>query len=150
MGERRPLLRLAGQHLHRLLHPGEPVGGEALDLQLGEHLQGAVLLGLPLEDPERQGAPQHLQDEPGQLLQLLDKHVWPQRHLLQLRHLPVWSPYQGDTISKAIVYNQGNAFSNNTYVGTWNFTVLDTGHLVSPSAWKAAPYNQDAGSTSTG
>jgi hypothetical protein len=47
------------------------------------------------------------------------------------------------------VYNQGNVFSNNTYVGTWNFTVLDTGTLVSASAWKAAPYNQDAGSTFT-
>jgi Right handed beta helix region len=62
---------------------------------------------------------------------------------------PSWSPYEGQTISKAIVYNQGNAFSNNTYVGTWNFTVLDTGTLVSSSAWKAAPYNQDGGSTST-
>jgi hypothetical protein len=62
---------------------------------------------------------------------------------------PSWSPYKADTISKAIVYNQGNVFSNNTYVGTWNFTVLDTGTLVSASAWKAAPYNQDGGSTST-
>ena len=62
---------------------------------------------------------------------------------------PSWSPYKGDVISKAITFNQGNVFSNNTYVGTWNFTVLDTGTLVSSSAWKAAPYNQDAGSTST-
>ena len=62
---------------------------------------------------------------------------------------PSWSPYKADTISKAIVYDQGNVFSNNTYVGTWNFTVLDTGKLVSPSAWKAAPYNQDGGSTSS-
>ena len=54
-----------------------------------------------------------------------------------------------DTISKAIVYNQCNVLSSNTYVGTWNFTVLDTGTLVSSSAWRAAPYNQDAGSTST-
>jgi hypothetical protein len=62
---------------------------------------------------------------------------------------PSWSPYKAETISKAIVYNQGNVFSNNTYGGTWNFTVLDTGTLVSSSAWKAAPYNQDGGSTST-
>ena len=61
---------------------------------------------------------------------------------------PSWSPYKADTISKAITYNQGNAFSNNTYAGTWNFTVLDTGNLVSASAWRAAPYNQDTGSTS--
>jgi hypothetical protein len=64
--------------------------------------------------------------------------------------VPSWSPYKGDTISKAIVYNQGNMFSNNTYVGAWNFTVLDTGNLVSPSEWKAAPYNQDGGSTFSG
>ena len=62
---------------------------------------------------------------------------------------PSWSPYKADTISKAITYNQGNVSSNNTYVGTWNFTVLDTGNFVSPSVWKAAPYNQDAGSTFT-
>ena len=29
---------------------------------------------------------------------------------------PSWSPYKAETISKAIVYNQGNVFSNNTYV----------------------------------
>ena len=63
---------------------------------------------------------------------------------------PSWSPYKADTISKAITYNQGNVFSNNTYVGTWNFTALDTGDLISPSTWRAAPYNQDAGSTFTG
>jgi hypothetical protein len=63
---------------------------------------------------------------------------------------PSWSPYEADVISKAITYDQGNAFSNNTYVGTWNFTVLDTSRLISPSAWKAAPYNQDVGSSFTG
>jgi hypothetical protein len=52
-------------------------------------------------------------------------------------------------ITKAITFNQGNVFSNNTYVGTWSFMPVDTGHYLSPSAWKAAPYNQDAGSTST-
>jgi len=41
---------------------------------------------------------------------------------------PSWSPYKADKISKAIVYDQGNVFSNNTYVGTWNFTALDTGN----------------------
>ena len=49
----------------------------------------AVLLGLPLEDSERQGVSQQLQDEPSQLLQLLDEHVWRQCDLLQLRHVPV-------------------------------------------------------------
>ncbi len=63
---------------------------------------------------------------------------------------PSWSPYDGDTISKTIVHGQGNNFSSNTYVGSWNFTVLDTSHLVSPSGWKAVPYSQDIGSTFTG
>ena len=62
---------------------------------------------------------------------------------------PSWSPYIDDKVVKAIVHDQGNMFSNNTYVGPWNFTVLDTGHRVSPTAWQAAPYNQDAGSTFT-
>jgi hypothetical protein len=62
---------------------------------------------------------------------------------------PSWSPYKADTISKAIMHNQGNVFSNNTYVGIWNFTPLDTGHFVSPSTWTGAPYNQDAASTFT-
>ena len=63
---------------------------------------------------------------------------------------PSWSPYDGETVSKAIVYDQGNKFSSNTYVGPWNFTALDTSHLLAPTAWKAAPYNQDTGSTFTG
>jgi hypothetical protein len=62
---------------------------------------------------------------------------------------PSWSPYKGDVITKAIAFNQGNVFGNNTYVGPWAFMPVDTGHQLSPSAWKAAPYNQDAGSTST-
>ena len=45
------------------------------------------------------------------------------------------------------MYDQGNVFSNNAYVGTWNFTALDTGNLVTPSEWTAAPYKQDAGSS---
>jgi hypothetical protein len=63
---------------------------------------------------------------------------------------PSWSPYKGLKISKAIVHNQGNKFANNTYAGPWHFTVLDTGRSLSPTAWKAAPYHQDAGSTFTG
>jgi Right handed beta helix region len=63
---------------------------------------------------------------------------------------PSWSPYKDDKIIQAITYNQGNVFSNNTYVGTWNFTPLDTSHWIAPSAWKAAPYNQDAASSFTG
>lgn len=63
--------------------------------------------------------------------------------------VPSWSPYKGDKISTAIVHDQGNVFGNNTYVGTWSFTVFDTSNLVSASQWKTAPYNQDSGSTFT-
>jgi len=53
-------------------------------------------------------------------------------------------------VSKAIVFGQRNVFSSNRYVGRWNFTVWDTGRLIASSAWRAAPYRQDAGSTFTG
>ena len=52
---------------------------------------------------------------------------------------PSWSPYIDDKVVKAITHHQGNVFSNNTYVGPWNFTVLDTSHRISRSAWRAAP-----------
>jgi hypothetical protein len=63
---------------------------------------------------------------------------------------PSWSPYIDDRVVKAITHHQGNVFSNNTYTGPWNFTVLDTSHTLTPGAWRAAPYHQDAGSTFTG
>ena len=63
---------------------------------------------------------------------------------------PSWSPYQEDKVARAIVFAQGNRFSNNTYIGSWNFTALDTGNLLTGGAWKVAPYNQDAGSTFEG
>jgi len=63
---------------------------------------------------------------------------------------PSWSPYTDDKVIKAITHHQGNVFSKNTYVGPWSFTVLDTSHRISRSAWQAAPYKQDSGSTFTG
>jgi hypothetical protein len=60
---------------------------------------------------------------------------------------PSWSPYKGEVVSSAIVHDQGNLFSNNRYVGTWRFTVLDTGRTITSTTWRAAPYAQDAGST---
>jgi hypothetical protein len=62
---------------------------------------------------------------------------------------PSWSPYKADKVSKAITFEQGNQFSDNTYVGAWNFTAFDTGRFVSPTGWRAAPYNQDRSSTFT-
>ncbi len=63
---------------------------------------------------------------------------------------PEWSPYKGETVSKAITHDQGNTFSDNTYVGPWNFTAWDTGRFLPRAAWQSAPYNQDPGSTFTG
>ncbi|HEY6736283.1 MAG TPA: carboxypeptidase regulatory-like domain-containing protein, partial [Candidatus Saccharimonadia bacterium] len=63
---------------------------------------------------------------------------------------PAWSPYRGTAVQQAITFNQGNSFTNNTYLGTWNFMPIDTGHLVSFATWQAAPYNQDGGSTLNG
>ena len=62
---------------------------------------------------------------------------------------PSWSPYKADKVIKAITFSQGNVFSDNTYVGTWNFMPLDTGRHISWTAWRSAPYNQDRSSTLT-
>ncbi len=60
---------------------------------------------------------------------------------------PDWSPYDGDVISKAVTFNQGNAFTNNTYIGPWRFTAFDMSRDLSPPQWQAPPYGQDTGST---
>lgn len=60
---------------------------------------------------------------------------------------PDWSPYDGDVISKAVTFDQGNTFTNNTYIGPWRFTAFDMSRDLSPAAWQAAPYGQDAGSS---
>ena len=62
---------------------------------------------------------------------------------------PAWSPYKDDKIIKAITRDQGNVFSGNTYVGSWNFTPVDASSYVTPQVWMAEPYHQDAGSTFT-
>lgn len=63
---------------------------------------------------------------------------------------PSWSPYKADAVARLIATGRGNVFSANSYRGTWNFTVADTGKLLGVSAWQAAPYRQDNGSTFTG
>ena len=50
---------------------------------------------------------------------------------------PSWSPYQGDSVSKAIIYRQGNVVSENTDVGGWHLVALDTSHPLSPLEWRA-------------
>jgi hypothetical protein len=60
---------------------------------------------------------------------------------------PSWSPYMGTVIQTAITFNQNNKWLNNKYYGPWQFMTQETGSLKSWSAWRAAPYSQDAGST---
>jgi len=60
---------------------------------------------------------------------------------------PSWSPYKGTVIQQAITFNQNNHWTNNKYYGPWQFVAEETGSLKSWNTWRAAPYNQDAGST---
>jgi hypothetical protein len=62
---------------------------------------------------------------------------------------PDWSPYEGKVIEDAITSSQNNHFGNNHYVGPWRFMAHDTGIEMAFSAWQAAPYEQDTGSTIT-
>lgn len=52
-----------------------------------------------------------------------------------------------DTINQAIAFNQNNVFHDNVYTGPWKFLSPDqNSSLLSPTAWQAAPYNQDSAS----
>jgi Right handed beta helix region len=52
------------------------------------------------------------------------------------------------TIDQAIAFAQNNVFKSNTYTGPWMFLTPDqSSPVITPSAWQAAPYNQDVGST---
>ena len=53
-------------------------------------------------------------------------------------------------IQKSITFSQQNNWSGNSYTGSWSFVAQDTSNTVGYTAWRSAPYNQDAGSTSTG
>jgi hypothetical protein len=60
---------------------------------------------------------------------------------------PKWSPYKGPVIEKAITFRQNDLFSENTYVGPWEFMAHDQSRILSFSQWQTAPYRQDRGST---
>jgi Right handed beta helix region len=60
---------------------------------------------------------------------------------------PSWSPYQGTVVEKHIAFGQNNHFTANTYSGPWRFMAPAQGAMLTWSAWRAAPYHQDAGST---
>jgi hypothetical protein len=55
--------------------------------------------------------------------------------------------YSGNFIEDAVTYNQGNAFTNNSYSGPWTFTPYSQKNSFSLPAWQASPYSQDLGST---
>jgi hypothetical protein len=63
---------------------------------------------------------------------------------------PDWSPYKGTVIQDAVTFHNNNVWSNNTYTGPWVFSPYDQSKRLSPAAWQAAPYSQDAGSTFNG
>jgi len=63
---------------------------------------------------------------------------------------PTWSPYKGSVIQEDITFNQNNHFSNNTYLGDWNYRAQTEGTVYNFAIWQGDPFNQDVGSTYNG
>src|SRR5262249_22742275 len=56
--------------------------------------------------------------------------------------------FSNDKAIDQAVASQNNLFKGNDYSGSWKFLSPDqSSPLLSPSAWQAAPFNQDVGST---
>lgn len=60
-----------------------------------------------------------------------------------------WSPYTVQQVQQDVMFNNNNRFSNNHYYGPWRFAKR-YGEAISFPVWRAAPYLQDAGSTTDG
>ncbi|MET4729492.1 hypothetical protein ABIE09_003306 [Lysobacter enzymogenes] len=60
-----------------------------------------------------------------------------------------WSPYTVRQVQNDVMFNNGNRFANNHYYGPWRFAKR-YGEAIGFKAWQAAPYLQDAGSTTDG
>lgn len=60
---------------------------------------------------------------------------------------PRWSPYRGEIVAQNVTFKQNNVWRRNTYVGDWQFVAEEMGNAVDWNVWRAAPFNQDAGST---
>ncbi|GAA0909197.1 hypothetical protein Vau01_104740 [Virgisporangium aurantiacum] len=60
-----------------------------------------------------------------------------------------WMPYTVSGIQQDVMFNNGNSFHDNAYFGDWRFA-RGWGDTISWNTWRAAPYNQDAGSTLDG
>ncbi len=56
----------------------------------------------------------------------------------------------GNVIQTAITFNQNNHFSNNTYLGDWDFRVFGQSDTYNFAFWQLPPYSQDVGSTING
>jgi hypothetical protein len=60
-----------------------------------------------------------------------------------------WSPYTVQQVQNDVMFNNNNRFANNHYYGPWRFAKR-YGEAMSFKSWQAAPYLQDAGSTTDG
>jgi len=58
-----------------------------------------------------------------------------------------WAPWTVGDIQNAVMFTNGNVFANNDYYGPWRFA-KGYGETISYDTWRAAPFNQDQGSTS--
>ncbi|MGW3040382.1 right-handed parallel beta-helix repeat-containing protein [Kitasatospora sp. NPDC001159] len=60
---------------------------------------------------------------------------------------PDWSPYKGEPVADAITGKQQNRWHDNAYLGPWSFVAHDPSRTLDFEQWRAAPYQQDTGST---
>ncbi len=60
-----------------------------------------------------------------------------------------WQPYTVAEIQNNVMFNSGNSFHDNAYFGNWKFA-KGWGETILWNAWRAAPFNQDSGSTFDG
>ncbi|MDP9222519.1 MAG: right-handed parallel beta-helix repeat-containing protein [Actinomycetota bacterium] len=60
---------------------------------------------------------------------------------------PSWSPYQGAVVENHITFDQNNRWTDNSYIGPWNFMIHEAGNSVPWATWRSSTYGQDAGST---
>ena len=148
MGERRPVLRLAGQHVQRRLHAGQPRRRQPQDLHRDELAHAPYYADCRWKT---QNVSVH-----DNAFSLDAAHV-PACKLgngcgfnaifSNWGTFPSWSPYKGAVIENAISFHQNNVFSHNAYTGTWGFMLQDQSGILNLLKWQAAPALQDLGST---
>jgi nitrous oxidase accessory protein NosD len=60
-----------------------------------------------------------------------------------------WSPYTVAGVQNAVMFENGNRFHDNRYVGNWRFA-KGFGETIPFTSWRNAPYSQDENSTIEG